>query len=419
MISPHGRGSVAFEDVSEDAVNLGFREGREEDLDRLVALHTGAYPDTRGHDARRRNFTHNPLGELSRLIVAQDAGSIVGHAFLFPLESWFGGQLVKTGAIASLAVAPEMRGRGVARGLLAELEGRAHAEGNAVTMLYPFREGFYAKVGYATVSSYRRLSLHPGAIPRAWSPPSGAVRGATGTDSEALFALHMSHGCRGTGAIKRPIRLWQRHLQNERRQWLVLDVGGQVAGYVTWTLDQAEPHSATTLHVEELVGRTDADRRALFGALGNQRDQVARVEIDLAADDPIDRAFVDVDRHRYGTARLEHERGRIATGPMVRLLDPRLALEARGYWLDGGLDVSLSDGPRLHLEVREGQAVTGDPRGGPTIHLSRASLSAVAFGALLPSSAARLGWLTADDPSTLQRADSLFSLPAFFSADTF
>jgi hypothetical protein len=43
----------------------------------------------------------------------------------------------------------------------------------------------------------------------------------------------------------------------------------------------------------------------------------------------------------------------------------------------------------------------------------------VAFGALPPSQAERLGWLSARDARALARADALFALPPYFSPDPF
>ncbi|MGH7296418.1 MAG: hypothetical protein ACRELB_15880 [Polyangiaceae bacterium] len=62
-------------------MTLTFRRAREEDLDRLVDIHAGAFADPRSHQARIRNFTRNPLGELSDLHVLEEAGVVAAHAF--------------------------------------------------------------------------------------------------------------------------------------------------------------------------------------------------------------------------------------------------------------------------------------------------------------------------------------------------
>ncbi|HEX8791657.1 MAG TPA: GNAT family N-acetyltransferase, partial [Polyangiaceae bacterium] len=147
---------------------LTFRTPREADLDRLLEVHTSAFPDPRGREARVRNFTRNPLGRFEDLVLACDGDVIVGHAFLFPLEAWFGGARVRVAGIASIGVAPEARGRGVGSAMLEHLCRTAAARGDAVAVLYAFRQGFYVRAGFATASSYRRLRLHPSSIPSSW-----------------------------------------------------------------------------------------------------------------------------------------------------------------------------------------------------------------------------------------------------------
>ena len=74
---------------------------------------------------------------------------------------------------------------------------------------------------------------------------------------------------------------------------------------------------------------------------------------------------------------------------------------------------------RIRLEVQAGEAQIGPSRAASALALEPASLAAIAFGALSPSDAARLGWLTALDPGTLRAADALFALPPYFAIDPF
>jgi predicted acetyltransferase len=398
------------------------RVAHPEDVDRLLDIHVSAFPDPRGLEARSRNFLEHPLGDLSELRVVEEGGRLLAHAFLFRAEAWFGGRPVRAGAIASVGVAPEARGRGVGTHLLEALHAEAGARGDAVTILFPFRQGFYAKLGYAPVTSTRRLHVSPRAIPSNWR---GDVRSADARDRPAIERAYLRAAKRATGWITRTPRMWDRVLYlDDRRQWFVLPRGDEIAGFVAWTAEQAEAHAATTLVVHDLVADDDDARRALLGLLGAQRDQVQEVLLEIDADDPLDRALVDADGARHGTADLEHPLGRIVGGPMVRIVDTARALEARGWAKEGGLLLDV-DGARLALEVGAASAkvaveAAGERAGrAADLHLSRAALAAVAFGALAPSAAARLGWLRARDASTLARADAIFALPPYFAIDTF
>jgi predicted acetyltransferase len=397
---------------------LTFRTAREADLDRVLEVHTSAFPDPRGREARVRNFTRNPLGRFEDLWVAceGDAGAIVGHAFLFPLEAWFGGVRVRVAGIASIGVAPEGRGRGVGSAVLEHLCRTAAARGDAVAVLYAFRQGYYARAGFATASSYRRLRLHPGSLPRR-APADLPARAAAGEDRPAIEACWESAARRRTGSLVRGERAWDHRLADERRVWLVVEGTQGVEGYVAWSLVQSEPHAQTVLVVDEMAARSAAAERSLWSLVGAQRDQVSEVRVDVAGDDPIDRALVDGDEGRFGDAQVEHVLGEVAAGPMVKVLGVEAGLSARGWAAEGSLVLEV-DGARYRLSVKDGRAAVEASREEPLLVLDGRALSAIAYGALGVGDAARLGMVAGGDEA-LALADALFRLPPYFSPDPF
>ena len=401
---------------------LELRPACEDDLERLLEIHARAFPDPRGREARLRNFRANPLGDLSDLHVALDGGVIVGHAFLFPLEGWFGGARVRVGGVASVGVAPEARGRGVGSALVEHLHGVARERGDAVTVLYAFRQAFYARLGYAATSATQRLRLDPRAVP-AWSRPGARVRAARGEDREDMARLRDEAAREGTGMLARTRRHWDALLCDERTTWLVLE-GGATLGYVAFSLEQEEPHAKTTLHVHEVVARGAEAERHLWAALASQRGQVADVHVELPIDHPLVHALVDADRARFGDVRLEHTLGEIAAGPMVRLVDVGRALAARGWRADGTLRLDVG-ADALVLEARAGRAsVTPARTAGPSTAPCDLSvrdardLAAIAFGGLTPAHAERLG-MAVLHAQTRATVEDVFATPPYFSPDAF
>lgn len=396
-------------------MTVSFRPAREDDLERLLDIHAGAFPDPRGRPARLRNFQKNALGAFSDLHVLLDDDALLAHAFLFPLEAWFGGARVRVGGIATVGVAPEARGRGLGSRLVEHLHGLALARGDALTVLYPFRQAFYARLGYATTSTYRRLRLHPASIP--WRPTMRA-RAAAGPDRAALVACLEAAGGQHTGRLARTDRAWESRLADERRTWLVVEGARGVEGYVAWTLEQREPHAETALQVRELAARTPEAERELWALVGAQRDQVVAVHADVAADDAIEHALVDADRARFGDGDIEHTLGEVASGPVLRVLDVKRALESRGWPSDGAVVLEVGD-ETLAVTARGGRATIAPARGEPHVRLGDRAFAAVAFGALPLSHAARLGWVTARDDRALALAGALLALPPYFSPDPF
>src|SRR5688572_4202238 len=115
-------------------MELAFRSATEDDIERLLELGLAAYPDSRIATERKRGLTANPFAALSDLVVVEQRGSIVAQAFNYALETFFGGKRLRVGGIASVAVAPEARGRGVGSALLRHLHDLSDRRGDAITM---------------------------------------------------------------------------------------------------------------------------------------------------------------------------------------------------------------------------------------------------------------------------------------------
>ncbi len=377
-----------------------FRPARASDRDRLIDIHFNSFPDPRGVAARETVFFANPLGTLDDAVVVEKNGAIVGHAFLFAMQCGFGGRAIQAGGIASVGVAPEARGSGVASALLNHLHEVADQRGDVITLLFPFREAFYARLGYASVAPNHRLGFRPAAVPREWRGSGDVqVRAATGADREAIATCYETCIAKNSGWIARTARYWDFLLADERRYWVVATRADALVGYAAWELAQSEPHAATQLHVRECVAIDDDARRALLATMGGQRDQVSLIEMEVASDDPIAWALVDPDAADAGTERVEHPSGLLSNGPMVRITNVRRALDGRRCAEAVTIGTDAQDD---RLQIRDEKA-----------------LASILFGTLRPSEAARLGWCSASTSDILAKADRSFSLPRYFTIDRF
>jgi predicted acetyltransferase len=408
------------------AVQLSIRGAKEADLDRLVEVHAACYPDSRTAAQRRINLVQNPWskggkGGLSDLHVAELDGRIVGHGFGFRLTTYFGGELVPAVGIASVGVAPEARGRDVGARIVSHIENQGRERGAVLALLYAFRHGFYAKRGYADVTPMHRLGCDPRAIPFAWVAKArrALLHAATAKDVRSVIALHGRSVKRSTGGIERPATLWTRIFASERFQIVVLEGAAHgAAGYVVFELLQDEEHARTRLDVHDLVADSDEARRTLWGLLGMQAGQVAEINVEIAEDDPIAFALTDIDGVRFGDERVEHALGSIVAGPMIRMLDVRRALGARGYATTGDVDVKTkSQTLRITARAGRGQLAKSPKRASPLTTDER-TLTSMAFGGLGVTAAARLG-LVRGTEETIGRADILLRLAPFVTRDRF
>lgn len=416
------------------ALDLRFRAATPADLDRILEIHIASFPDPRGIEERRRAFTANRFGALDDLVLAVRADEIVGQAFLFPLEAWFGGRSVQLGAIASLAVSPVARGQGIATALLAGLHVASDMRGDALTMLYAFRQRFYSKLGYGPSASRRRLNIDPASVPSSWCALARErVRRPHGEDKEAIFSAYARAATKTTGWLSRSTTVWERYLLDERRQFLVAEhpasEGGGIAGYVAFEMVQSAPNAATHLVVFEMASDNDMTRRALIGALALLRGQVFEIELELGASDVLEFALTDPDARRFGTPTVEHSLGTIVGGPMIRIEDIPRAIAARGYRADGAIDIVVRSDPEDTTAPREDLAVSARITSGHAdvsiaravsgaLRTTRATLASLLYGGLLPSDAVRMG-LAEADARTLARADAILGLPSPLPVDPF
>ncbi len=400
---------------------LSFRPARLADLERLVAIHASAFPDPRGLSERRTNFTHNVRGKLSDLIVAHDGREIFAHAFLFRSAGFFGGLEAQVGSIASVGVAAEARGRGIGNALMNELHRLSSARGDVLTLLYPFRAAFYAPLGYGPVTSFRRLAISPESIPRAWSAQKSekktVIRAMEPSDRASIEALYETVARTKTGQMRRTSALWDRMFLDERRAWFVAVRGKKIVGFTVWSTSQVEAHARTSLIVHGITAADDVTKRLLFGLIGAQRDQVSSVFLEVDQKDPIDLALLDPDSHVFGTLALEHPFGEVATGPVVRIHDPKKAIEARGYGSDDRAILKIENNAPVEMRIEHGRAKIRPTREKPEISLDRRGLASILFGSISPSDASAVALCNLHGSAA--HLDRLFALPPFFAMDPF
>lgn len=388
------------------------RQARDEDLDRLVSIHAAAFPDARNRDARRRNFTDNARGGLSDLLVAELDGEVVGHAFLFRMATWIAGRQVPVGGVASLGVAPEARGRGVARGLMSHIEEELRARGTPLCLLYPFRHRFYRRLGFGTVATVQRLRVPPTSLPAA---PAGlrAEAASTPDDLAAIRRCYQRIASRSNGMLMRNDAVWRSALsQDGRHVSIVRGDDGEVRGYVAFSYLTAGDGLPQEIDVFELLAEDDRTRLALYGLLRAQRDQVPCVRLVLDPGDPL-LLVLEEPRGPYPQSirSLIAVVGEVGAGAMLALVDPSAALRTRGWRHDGRLSLRVrhdgGDDVVLTLDVRGGVPQVDHGGRSPTLTCDAPTLAQIYAGHLRPTDAVRLGAAQAD-AETARTADRLF-----------
>ncbi len=107
-----------------------------------------AFDDPRPFDPDEPRFDDD------RVVGSFDGDELVGTVMTHDFMQVFGGRAVPCGGVAGVTVAPNARGRGLARRMLAESLGRMRARGEVISSLYPTVSSLYRSVGYEVAGDF-------------------------------------------------------------------------------------------------------------------------------------------------------------------------------------------------------------------------------------------------------------------------
>ena len=318
-----------------------MRPAEERDARPLAELWAEAFPGERRADVRLEALLEGtePYGGLETCWVAEDGLALVGGLRCYPLRMHLWGRVFSVLGIVSVAVVPSARRQGIGlwmceRAIRNGLEG-----GVALSALYPFRAGFYGRMGYALVGALHRYRFSAADLARV---PGGERVRRLGPEEAArhLPGLYEVLLSRTNGLIERTPEMWRSRLDEGDPIYGLLEEGGALLGYVTVRGRRSKIPERATLAVRELLATDEAAYGALLGWLSAQRDQWPRVRYDAL---PGERFHVRLPHPRipgHGPARgLWFPSATLLRGPMLRILDLRRVLEAVGFREEEGLPV--------------------------------------------------------------------------------
>lgn len=394
--------------------DLEIRTPGPDDLPALLDLRTQAF------GGPRKSWGPDELtAPLERGVVAYQGTRPVGTVYVIDFHQWFGGRQVRCGGVAGVTVAPDQRGRGVARRLLAEATERMRADGAVVSALFPTSTSLYRSLGWEVAGWWAQRSIATSELPM----PSGDLDWVPVDRSDpALMGVFEVMAERRDGWVVPPADWWAANAARSAApgaspswSWLGRR-GGEPAAAVTYghKRSQRAMFDIDADLIAGVDGRALADALALIGAHGTTADQVITTLPD-----------------RLLTAHLDQPsrtRSSFDWPWMLRLVDLPGAMAARGWPYGAGLEVHLDvAGPAVEdpagasgrwvLEVSDGHA-SCSPGGDGTVRLSIGTLAALYAGGIAPDALVYDGTLGGVDRVILDYLQTAFagnpSLPTFF-----
>src|SRR6185312_12363278 len=251
-------------------------------------------------------------------------------------DQWCSGRAVPAADVAGVAVAPEARGRGVARALLTALLAGAHERGAAVSALYPTIAAPYRSCGWEAAGVLRTVNLATAALPRHRPAAHLSVRAGTPADLAAVADLYERVTRHRNGMLTRHGKLYDHFNATGELPGdgvTLVEADGDLVGYATWRRGRGYG-ADSVLTVDEALAVTADAARELVGVLGSWASVAPTLRLC-----PLDGDAVSA--HLPLEAARDHERDLW----MHRPVDVARAVSARGWpaHVRGAVDFYLTD----------------------------------------------------------------------------
>ena len=148
---------------------------REGDADQLLDLNRQAFGGPERDPDR-------PATGRERVVAAYAGDRLVASVTTHELGQFFGGRSVPMGGLAGVVVAPDQRGRGLARQLIMRSFEAMAQRGEVISTLYPTTAPLYRSMGYEIAGTYGSVDLDLDQLPNG---PGATVLEPTGWDDAA------------------------------------------------------------------------------------------------------------------------------------------------------------------------------------------------------------------------------------------
>jgi len=268
--------------------------------------------------------------------LARVGGHVAGGLGMLVMGQWFGGRSVPMVGVNAVAVAPEHRSRGIGSRLLRAMFEELHARDIPLSTLYPATQVVYRRAGYEHAGVAMGYALPAHALdPRGRSLEMRRADDGDG-DEGTIRALYAERARRTSGNLDRNDYMWRRKIsaRDTALNTYIVERDGAPEGYIVYEHQQAPGERDRNLAVRDLVALTPEAARTVLAFLADHRSTVDNIRWMGAPADPL---IFHLPNQGYKVTWYEQW--------MLRVVDVRGALEARGY--PPALQAELS------LEVRD------------------------------------------------------------------
>lgn len=258
-------------------------------------------------------------GEENLRVVGHQ-GRIVGGYAVQHMGQWFGGKSIPVGAVRAVGVAPDLRGFGISTHMLTHMLHELHDAQVPLASLYPSTQQVYRKVGFEQAGTRIGYLINTHDIGIQDRPLD--VKEADLSDTETFRTLYNQRAQRTAGHLDRSAWMWEHRILTPRQNpsAYLFQRDGQTEGYVIYTQRFKKHIVDGEFHIRDMVIATPAAARGIWSFFAGQRSSIQRVIWFGGVQEPM---FVWLSDQLHEI----HEQWRW----MLRLVDARAALQARGF----------------------------------------------------------------------------------------
>lgn len=366
-------------------------------------------------------LTNNPRYDYSHIIAAEYQGEMIGTATVFPAQMWLSGVPLTVGAVASVVVLPEYRRNGVAAKMMDFSIVRMFAEGQALSVLFPFSHKYYRQFGYGTVGD-----LHAYRIKRSnltVFAEGRKVRPFKPEDLPMMRVIYKGQLTWHNGWFTRSNEWWDTLIRHWPRL-MVFDNDDMIEGYYSYEIKTGWGGNRE-LHIKEFFAAEDAAYRGLMSHLASQNEAEV-IEYLAPPDTPLRHVLqepVAEDAHNRGW--IFNDLCHVTAGPMARIINLPAALTTRFYTrgMSGERVLRITDPliptneSPLVFRLVDGRAETHPTdQHRPEIETDIGTFSQILCGYLTAIQARRLGRLQADEDTCSWLDQAIVDAPLFIQA---
>ncbi|MBD2593785.1 GNAT family N-acetyltransferase [Nostoc spongiaeforme FACHB-130] len=350
---------------------------------------------------------------LENLRVICREGKVAGGLATVPMGMWLGGQSVPMVGIASVGIAPEYRGGGVAIALMQNMLQELYAKGTPISVLYPATQQLYRKAGYEQAGNYCTWEISTQDI-HLHKPPL-ALQPIADLNCEILHQLYQQQAQLIHGYLDRNSSIWKRVTQLGEKE--------TVYGYLIGNQDQPEGYIILSQHyqvdhavikIRDWVVLSHAAAQTFWSFLANHRSTIKKVTWQSSIIDSLTLVLPEQ------TAKIKHQERW-----MLRIVDVYKALQLRGYKLGVETELHLAvkddlltgNNDKFILSVANGQGEVKQGGKGE-LQIDIQGLASLYTGLFTPHTLKLAGKLEAPDTALLA-ATEIFTSSAPWMADFF